>query len=70
MGEEAVLNFNNPQREEYELRIYDPMGRETYARRGIKTGRVLIPRGTMSTGLYMLQIKNGSEEGWVKLLVR
>ena len=70
MGDEAVIDFDNPHGKPFELHIYDMMGRESYVRKGIKKGRVQISRGTMSAGLYVLQIKNGSEVGWIKLLVR
>ncbi|NOU61544.1 two-component regulator propeller domain-containing protein [Marinifilum caeruleilacunae] len=57
MTDRCYAQFENQAFKEYTLRILDARGSVVYQRKGIKSDQVEIPRGNLSSGTYIIELR-------------
>lgn len=67
--EQAVLEFNNPDKEVFTFELIEATGKAVLSRKGITTDRILIKKGNLSSGIYFYRLFNSKQEYSDKLLI-
>lgn len=70
MTSQATVKFDNPKGEEFLIQVFDLSGRLLLSKPGIRTNTFEIERGTMSPGIYVVELRNGSIRQTAKLIVQ
>jgi hypothetical protein len=60
MTDHAILEFPNEAQESYVLSVRDLSGKLVYLRNGITSGSMELQRGSLASGLYLIELKGSS----------
>ncbi|UPT65491.1 MAG: T9SS type A sorting domain-containing protein [Sphingobacteriales bacterium JAD_PAG50586_3] len=69
MKNEAIVRFDNPRNEEFILQVFDLSGKLIMAKAGITGTQVTVERGDMAPGMYIIELRSGSQRTTAKLVV-
>lgn len=61
MLDRTVIYFDNPTRNEFEFKLFDMQGSEAYSQSGIRSGSVILSRGTLRKGTYVFFLYDDNE---------
>jgi len=60
MSTRATIRFHNPDRSEYRLTVRDLSGKLVYSQDNLTGENIELPRGNLSSGLYLVEIKGST----------
>ncbi len=69
-SERTTVEFNNPNHFKYQMAIYSLSGEKVYEKIGITSGLIELKRGSLKSGLYIIELKGDEFYGLKKVVVR
>ena len=69
INEISVISFDNQNRCQYEMRVYDILGNVLIRIENIVSDKVFLEKGDLTTGVYLIELKSGSQTLKGKILV-
>ena len=65
----TIIEFENPEEDQYELIVYDIIGSKLKLLDGITTNMVVLEKGNLNPGVYLLELRSVTRSLYGKVVI-